>query len=234
VHHLVADGQDLIGAGERGRCRRLVPDGVLTDRPAHFAGLLVEPGVAATVVTAGLDEQDVAEHDRGGRETVSRGPGADDVRCVDAPDLLAVGEVDRDQLTERAERVDAFAVYGRHGQRAIGRTVMTLVGVADPVTPDLLSACRIERDQEVRLAVGKHRHRAAAGDRDAGVPGADRRGPLELESDRLGVERAAALEHSGPVGTAPVRPIGREDRACTQQDDGHLRYGGGKALSIHR
>src|SRR5207253_6798067 len=95
-----------------------------------------------------------------------------------APQLLAVLELEANEITRGADGVNAIVVDGRGGARSLAKAGI-LAGVTHVVgaPPDRLARIGVEADHDLAARFVEHRHQAAFGNRHRGVTAAQLRFP---------------------------------------------------------
>ena len=98
---------------------------------------------------------------------------AETARGVDAPDALAVGEIERVQLPFRAERVDAILRDDRNGARSFVEAEIVAVGGRIREPPERVAAACVERLDHLFVADAMKQDQAIASHDRPGKPLSD-------------------------------------------------------------
>ena len=161
----------------------LIHHEVVFSRPQKLAGCRVQAGDRVAVGAAGLYHQDTADHGRCSGKAGKGRFGTQLLHDVARPDLVPIGEPKRHEMTPGPQTVDHSVVDGRCRAWTILGLVVTLVGLGDAVSPQLVAGGGVEGREEVRGAVGEGGHHPLVDHGDAGVSGPQGDRPEALEAE---------------------------------------------------
>ena len=204
-HHLLASAQGRDDG--RAEDHRFVPEA-----PAHLAGLGIDTDDGMPLSSGGHHEG-VLQYHRRGTETVEGRLGAEVALQVDGPDLLAVRRPQGEKVAPGSQTEDPLTIQHGAGDRAVVRAGVPLVGVGDPVAPELFPGLQVEGGHDIRVAGGKEGHGAAILHRHHGIPRAESPLPGDLQPCRLTVQELAVRRRTIVGRSSKSRParIGAAD-----------------------
>jgi len=156
-------------------------------RPLDRTGRRIErddPGILTVVAAADVGDDAAVLDERRARRAEEALRNGETARGIDAPDALAVGEIERVQLPFGAERVDAILCDDGNGARPFVEAEIVAIGGRIRKSPARVAASCVERLDHLFVADAMKQDQAIASDDRPGKPLSDGLAPDALRSAR--------------------------------------------------